>query len=107
MDYPPRAPRDTEPNRSRAPASDSLRADADAARLSEPIVGVDVQTQTIIGAAIDVHRELGNGFLEPVYQDALSIEFARRAVPFEREVALSIAYKGVPLTTTYRADFVC
>lgn len=50
---------------------------------------------------------LGNGFLEPVYQEPLAIEFAERNIPFEREQTFSIGYKGRKLGCTYRADFVC
>jgi GxxExxY protein len=67
----------------------------------------DPQTFAIIGSAIEVHRELGSGFLEPVYQEALAIELRRRNVPFEREVSLAITYKDEPLRCVYRADFVC
>lgn len=67
----------------------------------------DPRTYAIIGAAIDVHRELGCGFLEAVYQEALAIELSNREVPFQREVELPIAYKGKRLVTSYRADFVC
>jgi GxxExxY protein len=67
----------------------------------------DEQTSAIIGAAIEVHRELGRGFLEPVYQEALSKEFRRRDVPFQREVHLPIVYKGKQLACTYKADFIC
>jgi GxxExxY protein len=67
----------------------------------------DAQTFAIIGAAMEVHNELGVGFLEPVYQDALSIELARHSVPFRREVDLPVLYKGEQLACTYRADFVC
>lgn len=56
---------------------------------------------------MEVHRQLGCGFLEPVYQEALALELAARAVPCRREVELPIFYKGRHLKATYRADFVC
>lgn len=67
----------------------------------------DPKTYAIIGAAMEVHRELGHGFLEAVYQEALAIEFARRGIPFEREVELAIHYRDQLLKTKYRADFIC
>ena len=67
----------------------------------------DPRTYGIIGAAIEVHKQLGCGFLEAIYQEALSIEFAKRNVPFRREVRLPVHYKGQLLSTTYCADFIC
>ena len=61
----------------------------------------------IIGAAIEVHKELGNGFLEPVYQEALEIEFTLRKIPFEAQKRLQLFYKGVQLKKEYIPDFVC
>lgn len=61
----------------------------------------------IVGAAIEVHRELGSGFLEPVYQEALAIELASCSVPFEAQRALQILYKGHRLKKEYVPDFVC
>ncbi len=67
----------------------------------------DEQTYAIIGAAMEVHRELGPGFLEAVYQAALAIEFSRREIPFERDVELPVYYKDVLLPCRYKPDFVC
>lgn len=67
----------------------------------------DPRTYAILGAAFEVRRQLGSGFLEAVYQDALEREFRAQDIPFRREAELEVAYKGQPLPTTYRADFVC
>jgi GxxExxY protein len=67
----------------------------------------DRQTHPIIGAGMEVHRELGPGFLEAVYQEAFAVELPARGVPFKREVELPIFYRGERLACTYRADFVC
>ncbi len=61
----------------------------------------------IIGACMAVHRELGHGFLEPVYQEALAIEFGYIGIPFVREQELNIIYRGLKLNKMYKADFVC
>lgn len=67
----------------------------------------DERTHAIIGAAMEVHRRLGCGFLEAVYQEALAIEFTENSAPFLREVELPISYRGQRLRTEYRADFIC
>jgi GxxExxY protein len=56
---------------------------------------------------MEVHRQLGHGFLEAVYQEALALEFAEREILFQREVSLPITYKGRTLQCSYRADFLC
>jgi len=65
------------------------------------------ESYKIIGACLEVHKELGYGFLEPVYQEALSIEFQKQNIPFEKEKILSIIYKDIELEKKYIADFVC
>ena len=67
----------------------------------------DPRTYAIIGAAIEVHRVMGTGFLELLYKDALAIEFQRREIPFEAEVPCQVVYKGHILRGNYRMDFVC
>ena len=67
----------------------------------------DPQTYAIIGAALEVHRVLGCGILEAVYQEALAREFLRRGIPFRREAELPIDYKGERLAATYKSDFIC
>jgi GxxExxY protein len=67
----------------------------------------DPRTFAIIGAAMEVHRVLGPGFLEAVYREALTRELGKREIPFHAEVELPVFYKGERLFTSYRADFVC
>ena len=67
----------------------------------------DPQSHAIISAAMEVHRELGFGFLEAVYQCALALEFQERNIPFKAEVVVPVRYKGKLLTCGYRADFIC
>ncbi len=63
------------------------------------------EVYAIIGAAIDVHKELGSGFLEAVYQEAFEIELAARGITFIAQHELRITYKGRLLRKTYLADF--
>ena len=65
------------------------------------------ESYKIIGTAMEVHRVLGCGFIEPVYQEALEKEFVLNNIPYEREKELTIDYKGSLLTKTFRADFIC
>ena len=65
------------------------------------------ESYKIIGACFEVHKELGNGFLEAVYQEALELEFKKQGIPYVRETQLQISYKGAILEKTYYADFVC
>ena len=65
------------------------------------------ETYSIIGSAMDVYYRLGEGFLEPVYQEALAYEFGLRGVPFEAQKRLPIFCKEHELEKGYFADFVC
>ena len=61
----------------------------------------------IIGAAMEVHNTLGQGFLESVYQEAMEIELKKRSIPFEPQCKIQIRYKDVCLDHYFIADFVC
>ena len=61
----------------------------------------------IVGACMKVHRTLGAGFLEAVYEEALEREFQNLKIPFKRQVKLDLYYGNQKLTQQYRADFIC
>ena len=63
-------------------------------------------TETIIGAAIEVHRALGPGLLESVYEECLCRELSLRGIPFERQRSLPVEYKGLRLDCGYRLDLL-
>lgn len=67
----------------------------------------DPDTYAIIGAAMEVHAQLGHGFLEAVYEQALRVELGLRNIPFATQVQLPVSYKGEQLDCTYRVDFIC
>ena len=60
----------------------------------------------IIGICMEVHRNLGKGFLEIVYKDALEYEFKKNNIPYDREMAYEISYKEITLPHKYFADFL-
>jgi GxxExxY protein len=62
------------------------------------------EVYAVVGAAMEVYNELGAGFLEPIYQEALEMELCERKIPFEPQKELNISYKGRKLTKTYIAD---
>ncbi len=64
------------------------------------------ETYEIIGACMEVHKELGRGFHEIVYKDALEVEFKFQEIPYEREKPFSVFYKNVSLNRNYNADFL-
>ncbi|MEQ8836726.1 MAG: GxxExxY protein [Lacipirellulaceae bacterium] len=73
--------------------------------MEEPDPAVDDLASQTIGAAIEVHKHLGAGFLESVYQQALAIEFRRRGISFQREAPIALQYKGEPVGEA-RLDFL-
>jgi GxxExxY protein len=65
------------------------------------------ETYAIRGAVFEVYREMGSGFLEPVYQECLEKELAAREVPFVSQPELKLNYKGESLCQTYKPDLIC
>jgi GxxExxY protein len=67
----------------------------------------DERTYKIIGSAIEVHKELGSGFLEAVYQEAFERELFDNKIPYKSQPKIQISYKGQYLNKTYQPDFLC
>lgn len=65
------------------------------------------ETFAIRGAVYEVYKQLGAGFLEGVYQEALELELSSRGIPYKSQPEIDIEYKGIRLRQTYRADIVC
>ncbi|MFH1985676.1 MAG: GxxExxY protein [Pseudomonadota bacterium] len=65
---------------------------------------INVLTGAIIGAAIEVHKELGPGLLENIYEECLCLEFSNRGLAFSRQKEIPIVYKGKPTECKYRVD---
>jgi GxxExxY protein len=63
----------------------------------EPSARADAAAKSVIGAAIEVHRELGPGFLESLYEQALGVELTLRGIPFVRQAPFSVQYKSQPV----------
>lgn len=64
------------------------------------------ESYKIVGICMEVHRELGMGFREIVYKDALELEFQNKNIPYRRERRFEISYKGIILPHAYFADFI-
>ena len=74
--------------------------------MTETILFKD-ESYAIQGAIFEVYREMGCGFLEPVYQECLEKELRLRNIPFVSQAELKLTYKGEPLVQTYKPDFIC
>lgn len=75
--------------------------------MKEEFMLYEDETYKIIGAAMEVHKELGAGFLEGVYQEALEKEFNLQNIPYKRETPIPVYYKSELLSKHYIADFIC
>lgn len=70
------------------------------------ILDVNKTTESIIGAAIEVHRHLGPGLLESAYEECPCEELVLRKIPFKRQIVLPVTYKGKTLDIGYRVDLL-
>jgi len=67
---------------------------------------INILTGEIIGAAIEVHKSLGPGLLESIYEECICIELSKREIHFERQKEIEVAYKGIKLENRYRIDIL-
>jgi GxxExxY protein len=74
--------------------------------MSSTVIFFKEESFKIIGACMEVHRNLGSGFLEIVYKEALEHEFGLRNIPYEREKPYLVHYKGITLQRNFHADFI-
>ena len=65
------------------------------------------ESYAIVGACFNVYKAMGCGFLEPVYQECLEIEFGHQEIPFQSQRELTLNYRGQELKHKYKPDFVC
>ncbi|QOR73668.1 GxxExxY protein [Cruoricaptor ignavus] len=65
------------------------------------------ESYRIIGICMNIHSQMGSGFLEAVYSEILEKEFLKNQIPYKKEVPLDLYYNGEKLTKKYRADFLC
>jgi GxxExxY protein len=65
------------------------------------------ESYMIIGACFEVYKDKGNGFVEPVYQECLEMEFGLQGIPFSAQATLQLSYKGRELKQRYIPDFMC
>lgn len=65
------------------------------------------ESYAIQGAIFELYKEIGSGFLEPIYQECLIRELTLKNIPFIAQPEMRLSYKGVPLEQVYRPDFVC
>lgn len=65
------------------------------------------ESYKIMGACFEVYKEMGNGFTEPTYQECLEMELALQGIAFEAQPEIPMAYKGRPLKSRFRPDFLC
>jgi GxxExxY protein len=65
------------------------------------------ESYAIVGACFEVYNQMGHGFLEPVYQECLALEFERQKIPFRAQAHLPLHYREQLLQQSYRGDFIC